>query len=78
MKDVPYKNSMLTGRMLMRLPGIFAPRVIATPSLGCIVRMIWLGRTPKDPSCRNATCGTGLSVMAISVSLRPSRLPVRR
>ena len=69
---------MFTGRMRMRLPGILAPSEIDTPSLGCMVRMIWFGWTPTEPPCWNARCGTGFSVTAISVTLRASRLPVRR
>ena len=54
------------------------PGEIETPSFGCIVRISWFGWTPTEPSCLNARCGTGLSVTAISVVLRASRLPVRR
>jgi hypothetical protein len=68
---------MLTGRMRIREPGIFAPSDSATPSLGCTVRISWFGCTPTDPSDVNARCGTGLSCTAISVTLRASRLPVR-
>ena len=60
------------------MPGIFAPSESDTPSFGCIVRMSWFGCTPTEPSAWNARCGTGLSVTAISVTLRASRLPVRR
>ena len=69
---------MFTGRMRIRVPGIFAPSESDTPSLGCIVRTSWLGLTPSEPSCVNARWGTGLSVIAISVTLRARRLPVRR
>jgi hypothetical protein len=69
---------MFTGRMRMRVPGIFAPSEIETPSFGCIARMIWFGWTPTDPCASKARCGTGFSVTAISVTLRASRLPVRR
>ena len=69
---------MFTGRMRMRVPGIFAPSVSDTPSLGCMVRTSWLGCTPTEPSCSKARWGTGLSVTAISVTLRARRLPVRR
>ena len=69
---------MLTGRMRMRDPGIFAPRESATPSFGWTVRISWLGWTPTEPSDLKARCGTGLSCTAISVTLRVSRLPVRR
>ena len=69
---------MFTGRIRMRVPGIFAPSESDTPSLGWIVITSWLGRTPSEPSCSNARCGTGRSVTAISVTLRASRLPVRR
>ena len=69
---------MFTGRMRMRLPGIFAPSEIEAPSLGCMVRIIWLGCTPTEPSAWKAMWGTGLSVTAISVTLRARRLPVRR
>ena len=56
---------MFTGRIRMRVPGIFAPSEIDTPSLGCIVSTIWFGRTPIEPCWVNARCGTGLSVTAI-------------
>ena len=69
---------MFTGRMRMREPGIFAPSESDTPSLGCTVRISWLGCTPTEPSDWKARCGTGLSCTAISVTLRASRLPVRR
>ena len=69
---------MLTGRIRMREPGIFAPSESATPSLGWTVRISWLGCTPTDPSERKARWGTGLSCTAISVTLRASRFPVRR
>ena len=69
---------MFTGLMRMREPGILAPSESDTPSLGCIVSTSWLGLTPTDPCDWNARCGTGLSWTAISVTLRVSRLPVRR
>ena len=69
---------MFTVRIAIRVPGIFAPIDSDTPSLGCTVRTSTLGRTPVDISDWNATCGTGLSVTAISVTLRARRLPVRR
>ena len=69
---------MFTGRMRIWLPGIFAPSDSDTPSFGWTVRISWLGCTPTDPSALNARCGTGFSVTAISVTLRASRLPVRR
>ena len=59
-------------------PGIFALSEIDAPSLGCTVRTSWLGLTPSEPSWPKARWGTGLSVTAISVTLRVSRLPVRR
>ena len=69
---------MFTGRIRMREPGIFAPSESETPSFGCTVRISWLGCTPTEPCVWNARCGTGLSCTAISVTLRASRLPVRR
>ena len=69
---------MFTGRSFMRVPGIFAPSDSETPSFGCIVRTSWFGCTPTSPPAVNARCGTGLSVTAISVTLRARRLPVRR
>ena len=70
---------MFTGRMRMRVPGIFAPIESETPSLGCTVSTSWFCCTPSEPSCCwKARCGTGLRVTAISVTLRASRLPVRR
>ena len=69
---------MYTGRMRMRVPGILAPSDSDTPSLGCMVMISWLGRTPSEPSCLNARWGTGFSVTATSVTLRARRFPVRR
>ncbi len=69
---------MFTGRMRMRLPGIFVPSERETPSLGCTARTSVFGCTPTEPLDWKARCGTGLSVMAISVTLRARRLPVRR
>ena len=69
---------MFTGRIRMLAPGIFAPSDSETPSFGCIVRISWFGCTPTEPLDWNAMCGTGLSWTAISVTLRASRLPVRR
>ena len=40
---------MFTGRMRMLEPGIFAPSDSDTPSLGCMVRISWLGCTPTEP-----------------------------
>ena len=42
---------MFTGRIRMRVPGIFAPSDSDTPSLGCIVSTSWFGCTPTEP-CR--------------------------
>jgi hypothetical protein len=61
MNEVPYRNSMLTGRMRMVAPGIFAPSESDTPSLGCTVRISWFGCTPTEPLDWKAMCGTGLS-----------------
>ena len=69
---------MFTGRMRMRVPGILAPSESDTPSFGCIVMTSWLGCTPTEPAASKARWGTGFSVTAISVTLRASRLPVRR
>ena len=40
---------MFTGRMRIRVPGIFAPSDSDTPSLGCTVSTSWLGCTPTEP-----------------------------
>ena len=69
---------MLTGRIRIRVPGILAPIETDTPSSGCSVNTIWLAWIPTEPELWKATCGTGLRITAISVSLRASRLPVRR
>ena len=69
---------MFTGRIFIRVPGILATSESETPSLGCTVRISWLGLTPSEPLPLNARWGTGLSVIAISVILRARRLPVRR
>ena len=45
---------MFTGRMRIRVPGIFAPSESDTPSLGCTVRTSWFGRTPTGPSLLEA------------------------
>ena len=69
---------MFTGRMRIRVPGIFAPSEIDTPSLGCIVRTSWLGlhaerallleRQVRDRLERDRDLG----------DLARERLPVRR
>ena len=69
---------MLTGRIRMRVPGILAPIETDTPSSGCSVNTSWLAWIPTEPELWSARCGTGLRITAISVSLRDSRLPVRR
>ena len=69
---------MFTGRIRMRVPGIFAASDIDTPSFGWIVSTSWFGRTPTEPSWLKPRCGTGFSITAISVTLRARRLPVRR
>jgi hypothetical protein len=69
---------MLTERIRMREPGIFAPSCKVTPSLGWRVRTSWFGLTPSEPSWEKARWGTGFSVTAISVILRAKRLPARR
>ena len=51
---------MFTGRIRIRVPGIFAPSASDTPSLGCSVRISWLGRTPTEPSCWKAEVRDGL------------------
>ena len=69
---------MFTGRMRMLAPGIFAPERQRDALVRLHVRISWLGCTPTEPLDWNAMCGTGLSWTAISVTLRASRLPVRR
>ncbi len=70
---------MITGRIRIRVPGIFAPSESETPSLGCSVSTSTLGCTPGAPSSwANAMCGACLKVIVISVTLRARRLPVRR
>ena len=41
---------MYTGRIRIRVPGIFAPIETDTPSSGCTVRMIWFCWTPTEPA----------------------------
>ena len=60
------------------MPGILAPIDTDTPSSGCTVNTSWLAWIPTEPELCRAMCGIGLSITAISVSLRASRLPVRR
>ena len=69
---------MFTGRIRMRVPGIFAPSDSDTPSLGCMVRIELVGPHAERALLLEARCGTGFSVTAISVTLRARRLPVRR
>ena len=69
---------MFTGVSRIFVPGIFAASCIDTPSLGRSVSTSVFGLTPTDPSWAKPRCGTGRSVIAISVTVRARRLPVRR
>ena len=62
-----------------RCPGSSRPSESETPSLGCMRQDELVGlHADRARADWKARCGTGLSVTAISVTLRASRLPVRR
>jgi hypothetical protein len=76
--DSPYAKSMVTSRSSIEVPGTLEPNRTVMPSSG------WM-RTTKAfcPSSStavwaNGRCGARWKITAISVTRRPSRLPVRR
>lgn len=78
MKACPYPKSMVTSRTSIVVPGTFEPNRSVMPSSG------WTRMTRAFcPSSSvdvesNGRCGARLNTTAISVTRRPSRLPVRR
>ena len=58
-------------------PGTFAPIASETPSSGWMWTRSMLGAQPSSSSISNGGCGARLNWIAIVVSRRGSRLPVR-
>jgi hypothetical protein len=69
---------MCTVRMRMPCPGTLAPIASDTPSFGCTWISSTFGRRPSSPApSSNGGCGARLNWIAIVVSRRASRLPMR-
>ena len=69
---------MLTSRTSMLGPGTFEPNRMVMPSSGCTRITSALAPSSSVSVCENGRCGARLNTTAISVTRRPSRLPVRR
>ena len=68
---------MCTVRICMPWPGTFAPIASETPSSGCTCTSSTFGRSPSAEVSSNGGCGARLNWIAIVVSRRASRLPMR-
>ena len=68
---------MCTVRIIIPCPGTFAPIASETPSSGCTWTSRTFGRSPSDAVSSNGGCGARLNWIAIVVSRRASRLPMR-
>ena len=68
---------MCTVRIVIPWPGTFAPIASETPSSGCTCTSSTFGRSPSDAVSSNGGCGARLNWIAIVVSRRASRLPMR-
>ena len=68
---------MCTVRMETPCPGTFAPTASETPSSGWMWMRSTFGRRPSSSSTSKGGCGARLNWIAIVVSRRGSRLPVR-
>ena len=70
---------MLTSRTSMVLPGTFDPNRNVMPSSGCTrITSCVVRPAHRSWSRRTADAAPVLKTMAISVTLRPNRFPVRR
>ena len=68
---------MWTVRIVIPCPGIFAPIASESPSSGCTWISSTFGRSPSTETSSNGGCGARLNWIAIVVSRRGSRLPMR-
>ncbi len=68
---------MCTVRIVMPWPGTFAPIASDTPSFGCTWISSVFGRSSSAEASANGGCGARLNWIAIVVSRRASRLPMR-
>ena len=68
---------MCTLRIVMPAPGTFAPIASDTPSSGCTCTTSTFGCSPSVAASSNGGCGALLNWIAIVVSRRASRLPMR-
>ena len=69
---------MLTSRTSMPCPGTLDPNRNVMPSSGCTRITSALAPSSSVMVASNGRCGARLNTSAISVTLRPSRFPVRR
>ena len=68
---------MCTVRIDIPCPGTFAPIASDIPSFGCTWISSTFGRSPSAATSSNGGCGARLNWIAIVVSRRASRLPIR-
>ncbi len=68
---------MCTVRIVIPCPGTFAPIASEMPSFGCTWISSTFGRSPSSAPSANGGCGARLNWIAIVVSRRASRLPMR-
>ena len=68
---------MLTVRIFIPAPGTLAPIASDTPSSGCTCTTSTFGRSSSVAVSSNGGCGARLNWIAIDVSRRGSRLPIR-
>ncbi len=68
---------MWTVRIVIPWPGTFAPIASETPSSGWTWTSSTFGRRPSEAVSSNGGCGARLNWIAIVVSRRASRLPIR-
>lgn len=69
---------MLTSRTSIAVPGTLEPNRRVVPSSGCTRMTMALAPNSSVIVASNGRCGARLKTSAISVTLRPKRLPVRR
>ena len=76
--DSPYAKSIVTSRTSMWVPGTLEPNRSVTPSSGWTRMTSAFCPSSSVAVGSNGRCGARLKTTAISVTRRPSRLPVRR
>lgn len=78
-KDSPYAKSIVTSRTsIEEVPGTFEPKRTVTPSSGCTRMTRAFSPSSSVAPDSKGRYGARLKTTAISVTRRPSRLPVRR